>query len=85
MLLISCPHCGPRNGDEFAYRGERLARPDADTTPDAWRAYLYLRGNAAGWQEETWFHVAGCRRFLTMERHTVTNVIRRVRDTGGLP
>ncbi len=82
MLLITCPHCGPRNDDEFSFRGEVLRRPDPSAGPAEWRSYLYERANAAGWQDETWLHVAGCRRFLRVERHTVTNEIRSVRDAG---
>jgi heterotetrameric sarcosine oxidase delta subunit len=80
MLLIVCPHCGPRNDDEFSFRGEVVTRPRPDTDPAAWRRYLYTRRNVADWQTERWFHVSGCRRFLTLERHTVTNEIRSVRD-----
>lgn len=86
MIQLDCPHCGRRNADEFRYVGERHARPDpATTTPTAWRAYLYLRANPAGWAAETWLHRAGCRRFLAVERNTVTNEVRSVRDaaTGG--
>jgi heterotetrameric sarcosine oxidase delta subunit len=55
-------------------------RPDgAEIEPAEWRRYLYLRRNPAGWTTETWFHQAGCRRFLTVERHTLTNEIRAVR------
>lgn len=79
MLLISCPHCGPRNSDEFTFNGEVRARPDVNTT-DApeWRRYLYMRKNASGWVAERWFHVSGCRRYLMLERHTVSNEIRSV-------
>ncbi len=83
MLLIICPHCGPRNRSEFAYRDELVVRPPADTDPAAWRSYLYERRNTAGWQRVQWFHVAGCRRYLVVERHTVTNEIRSVAPAEG--
>lgn len=79
MLLIVCPHCGPRNDAEFAYQGEVVARPPVDTDPETWRRYLYTKQNVSDWQTERWFHTAGCRRFLEVERHTTTNEIRRVR------
>ncbi len=85
MLLIVCPHCGPRNSDEFTFRGELVTRPDVAAAAPEWRAYLYEKANVAGWQEETWFHVAGCRRFLRIERHTVSNEIRQVRDVADAP
>lgn len=85
MLVISCPHCGPRNSDEFGFSGEVSARPDADTDVAAWRRYLYMKTNGDGWQPERWFHVSGCRRFLMIERNLNTNEIRSVRDYGDRP
>jgi sarcosine oxidase, subunit delta len=85
MLVIVCPHCGPRDDAEFTYQGEVVARPAADAGPAAWRRYLYLRHNVAGWQQERWFHGSGCRRFLDVERHTVTNEIRSTRDVAASP
>ncbi len=83
MLVIICPHCGPRNSDEFNYQGEILPRPSPETDPGTWRRYLYMRDNVSGWQTERWFHGSGCRRFLDIERHTVTNEIRSVAAVGG--
>jgi heterotetrameric sarcosine oxidase delta subunit len=80
-LLIVCPHCGPRNSNEFSFLGERSSRPTAnEPTPAEWRRYLYTKDNAAGLETERWFHGSGCRRFLDVERDTVTNEIRAVRD-----
>lgn len=79
MLVIVCPNCGPRNSEEFTYQGERLPRPDVETTdPGEWRRYLYMKTNANGWVTERWFHTSGCRRFLMIERHTSSNEIRSV-------
>lgn len=83
MLLIPCPHCGPRNSSEFTYHGETHPRPNPDTvTPEAWRDRLYLHDNLAGSTAEEWFHAAGCRRYLSVVRDTVTNEISDVRDRG---
>lgn len=83
MLLITCPHCGPRNDDEFAFKGEVVPRPQVgETEPAEWRSYLYMKDNVSGWHEERWFHVSGCRRFLRVERNTATNEIRRVKAIG---
>ncbi|MDQ3637796.1 MAG: sarcosine oxidase subunit delta [Actinomycetota bacterium] len=80
MILISCPHCGPRNASEFRYAGEASARPDPNaTTPEEWRAYLYTKSNPAGWTTEKWVHGTGCRRYFTVERHTITNEVRETR------
>jgi heterotetrameric sarcosine oxidase delta subunit len=79
MILLPCPHCGPRNASEFRYLGEERSRPDpATTTPAEWRTYLYEKRNPAGWTVETWCHTLGCRAFFTAERHTVSNEVRSV-------
>jgi sarcosine oxidase subunit delta len=79
MFRIPCPHCGLRNVAEFAHAGEQRRRPDPQTaTPGEWRSYLYTHDNAAGWTNETWYHRLGCRRFVRVERHTVTNEVRPV-------
>ncbi len=88
MILIPCPHCGPRNSNEFVWAGERQSRPDPDattTTPAEWRTYLYERLNPAGWTNEHWYHRFGCRRYLVVERHTVSNEIRRCEPAGWRP
>lgn len=83
MILIPCPHCGPRNASEFAYRGESKARPDPATAgPGEWRDYLYNHANPAGWTTEGWYHRAGCRRFIQVERHSLTNQVRAARPAG---
>ncbi len=85
MILLPCPWCGARDSEEFAYVGELGARPDPHaTTPEKWRAYLYLHANPAGWTTERWYHRMGCRRYLTVERDTVTNEVRSASDAGGL-
>lgn len=86
MFLIPCPHCGPRNVSEFRYVGERRTRPDPQAaTPVQWRAYLYEHDNIAGLSVESWYHTFGCRRFVSVERHTVTNAVRPVADTPSTP
>jgi sarcosine oxidase subunit delta len=79
LILISCPYCGARNSQEFSYSGETGARPEMGSSPEAWRNYLYLKNNPAGWTTERWFHVSGCRKFFVAERHTVTNEVRTTR------
>jgi heterotetrameric sarcosine oxidase delta subunit len=79
MLVIRCPHCGPRNSSEFHYAGEVRAQPDPrGAGPAEWRDYLYTRRNPAGPTTERWFHRAGCRRFLTVLRDTRDNRIHAV-------
>lgn len=69
---IACPNCGERSYTEFWFGGE-VPDPGDDDFAQAW-----LRRNAAGVQLERWFHAAGCRRWLTVERDTITNEVQRV-------
>ena len=83
MILLPCPWCGSRDASEFHHVGEATVRPDPRTASQAqWRAYLYLRANPLGWTTETWYHRAGCRRFIRVERHTETNEVRSSRPAG---
>ena len=77
MLLVPCPHCGPRNQSDLRLVGASTARPDPNATdPAEWGAYLYLRENPADWLAETWYCRSGCRRYFTLERHQATNEFR---------
>ena len=77
MLLVPCPHCGPRNASDLRYVGEAKARPDPRTaSPEEWRSYLYLENNPADWLRENWYCRSGCRRYFSVERHTATNEFR---------
>jgi len=77
MLLVPCPHCGPRNATDLRYVGEAHPRPDPGAASiEEWRAYLYLERNPAGWLRETWYCRSGCRRYFTLERNTATNEFR---------
>ncbi|EJC85600.1 sarcosine oxidase delta subunit [Rhizobium leguminosarum bv. trifolii WSM2297] len=79
--LISCPHCGSRPKEEFSIRGDAgLARPAPDAGQNAWYDYVYLRDNPRGSHSEYWHHSSGCRRWLIVERDTVTHVVHGVRD-----
>ena len=79
-MRITCPHCGERDLQEFAYLGDgtRL-RPDGrDAAPDTFFDYVYLRDNPAGPHRELWHHSAGCRAWLAVTRDTRTHAIRAV-------
>jgi sarcosine oxidase, subunit delta len=83
MMLVPCAWCGPRDATEFQHVGEAVPRPGGENvTREDWRAYLYLRANPCGWTTETWYHRMGCRKFISVERHTLTNEIRAVRVAG---
>jgi sarcosine oxidase subunit delta len=79
-MRIKCPYCGERDAQEFTYRGAALQRPDTEA-PGAEAAvfdYVYLRDNPAGPFSELWYHRAGCRSWLVVERDTRTHAIARV-------
>jgi sarcosine oxidase, subunit delta len=79
MLLITCPHCGPRDETEFTYGGEAgVAYPsDPDAlTDEEWAEYLFVRANPRGAHAERWCHASGCRRWFDVVRDTVTQDMR---------
>jgi sarcosine oxidase, subunit delta len=76
MLLITCPWCGEREEPEFGYGGQaHVAHPsDPEALDDEqWAQYLFFRANPKGAFAERWVHSAGCRRWFTTVRDTVTN------------
>ena len=88
MLLIDCPHCGPRNESEFSYGAEaHIARPDApaEISDEEWAKYVFLRDNTKGVLLERWVHTAGCRRWFNLARDTVTYEILAVYPMGSKP
>lgn len=72
-FLLSCPSCGPRDVNEFAYAGEVASRPQAKPSLEELTAYVHLRRNVAGAQREWWFHRFGCELWFQAERDTRTN------------
>jgi sarcosine oxidase, subunit delta len=75
MLLIDCPHCGPRPEIEFRCGGEaHIARPDPSQASDGqWAAFLFFRTNTKGRHAERWLHIHGCQRWFNAVRDTVTD------------
>ena len=77
MLLITCPHCGPRDEDEFACGGEsHITRPTpaAAASDDQWADYLFFRRNVRGVGYERWLHRYGCGQWFNVVRDTLTHV-----------
>jgi len=72
-LNVPCPTCGPRPFTEFTFGGELrpIEADDADGDFDR----VFLRENVDGVQVERWFHLFGCRRWLTLRRDTRTDRI----------
>ncbi|MET0183197.1 MAG: sarcosine oxidase subunit delta [Caulobacterales bacterium] len=82
-MRIPCPHCGARDAQEFAYRGDAApSRPDLDSGQAAFADYVYLRDNPAGHIQEYWHHTQGCRAWLIVTRDTRTHAIFSARFAG---
>jgi heterotetrameric sarcosine oxidase delta subunit len=80
MLIINCPHCGPRDHTEFSYGGDATVKRPADgASVETWFEYVYLRDNPRGPHKELWQHVQGCRAWLEVTRDTLTHAIGDVR------
>jgi heterotetrameric sarcosine oxidase delta subunit len=79
-MRITCPNCGERDRREFYYQGDALAldRPAEDAGPAAWDDYLHNRDNLAGDVRDIWFHEAGCRAWLVVDRNTATHAVHKV-------
>ena len=78
-MMIDHPLLGPRDASEFTYLGDasliNRPDPDADTAPQDFYAYQYLRDNPAGSHRELWYHEAGDRSWLVVTRNTLTHEI----------
>jgi sarcosine oxidase subunit delta len=76
MLLIPCPHCGPRNQEEFTYERTRDSVVRLDDAPEVAVAALYARANPRGEEIEIWHHACG--QWLQLVRDRMTHAIRAV-------
>ncbi len=69
-LQITCPNCGRRAIEEFVH-GEIPIVPDTIIGADERNLdRAFMHGNPEGPVTERWFHVYGCRRWLTLARDT---------------
>ena len=82
MMQVPCPHCGPRAQTEFVYERTVDSVVTLDGAPDAAMAALFTRANPRGVDDEIWRHTYGCRAWLVVTRHRVTNAISAVRAVG---
>ncbi len=78
-MRITCPYCGERALQEFAYHGDATVRRPVDGVAEDWTDYVYLRENANGVHRELWYHAAGCHAWLVVTRdlrsHLITDVV----------
>ncbi len=75
MLLINCPHCGPRAQAEFGFERAVETILPVDATMAMLVERLYSRTNARGVSAELWRHSHGCRAWLRLDRNVVTHEI----------
>ena len=82
-MLINHPLLGPRDAQEFVYKGDAslLQRPEsmAEGALEKFTEYAYLRDNPAGEHRELWYHEQGDRSWLVVTRNTLTHEILDVR------
>lgn len=78
-MLINHPLLGPRDAQEFVYKGDAslLRRPDshAEDALERFTDYAYLRDNPAGEHRELWYHEQGDRSWLVVTRNTLTHEV----------
>ena len=82
MMQITCPHCGPRDQAEFAYERTIDSVVPLDAEPAKAMQILFTRTNPRGVDEEIWRHTYGCRAWMVITRHRVTNEISAIRAIG---
>ncbi len=70
---LTCPNCGKRPVQEFAFKSEFRPRPEPDAPFSDWGDYVYHRTNQKGTQVEWWFHRSGCQSWFLVERDTTCN------------
>ncbi len=76
MLWITCPTCGRRPVEEYAFGGELRGVFEQITDPTERDVdYVWMYDNVEGVTVERWFHRAGCRRWLTLRRDTMTDAV----------
>jgi methylglutamate dehydrogenase subunit B len=74
---LTCPFCGPRELEEFAFH-KTLPEPEAGDF-----AAVYLRTNRVDDSLEHWQHAHGCRAWLRVRRNPSTGEVREVALMGG--
>ena len=82
MMQIPCPHCGPRAQAEFVYERTVDSVVVLDAAPEDAMETLFARNNPRSADDEIWRHTYGCRAWMVVTRHRVTNEISAVRTVG---
>ena len=82
MMQIDCPHCGPRAQAEFIYERTVDSVGPLHAAPDEAMKTLFTRANPRGVDQEIWRHTFGCRAWMVITRHRVTNEISAIGAVG---
>lgn len=82
MLLIDCPHCGPRAQEEFSYERTCDSVVRIEDAPEVAMAALYARANPRGQDDEIWRHTFGCRGWMVLRRDRASHAILSIRALG---
>ena len=82
MMQFACPHCGPRAQAEFVYERTVDSVVALDASPEDAMRTLFTRTNPRGVDDEIWRHTYGCRAWMVITRHRVTNEIRAIEAVG---
>jgi heterotetrameric sarcosine oxidase delta subunit len=82
MMQFTCPHCGPRAQTEFVFERTVDSVVAIDAAPADAMATLFTRANPRGPDEEIWRHTFGCRAWIVITRHRVTNEITAIQSVG---
>ena len=82
MMQITCPHCGARSQTEFVYERTVDSVVPLEAAPDNAMRTLFTRNNPRGVDKEIWRHTFGCRAWMVITRHRITNEITAVHAVG---
>ncbi|MCB2134890.1 MAG: sarcosine oxidase subunit delta [Rhodobacteraceae bacterium] len=84
MLVIPCPHCGPRDEGEFDHGGPVRTLPALDGAASAadWQRALHLPAADPGPMRQLWFHRSGCETWVEVTRDPSTHCISAARPAG---
>ena len=77
LILISCPHCGPRDEAEFVYGGPRRVLPamGQKTDTEDWLNAVHYVLSPQTPLTELWYHESGCETWIEVTRDTRTHEI----------
>jgi sarcosine oxidase subunit delta len=82
MMQFDCPHCGPRAQAEFVYERTTDSVVLLDASPENAMKTLFTRKNPRGVDAEIWRHTYGCRAWMVITRHRVSNEIMAIQAVG---